>query len=244
MVIRPSTFWSYPLFWINLFSCTYLTLTALNYITGNQFEFLSIKKNRLLISSRTCTMGHALSSLYLSSRVLFGTDPMWTINNTPAQNHMLANSIGYFIYDFIYINSCEFSWIFNAHHLITLTCIGTQYYFNITGYQGAQLIFLGEITNPIQIIWDVTRIHRSNSAICQYIYDELTPLHVYFFLLIRGLVLPVASLYHNYIWITSPIDQRLAKLWLILTLLLNGASCWWIRMIKTKYIDKKKLSKD
>ena len=228
--------WYYPLLWGGLFVGTYLGLTGVNRLTGRKYELINQRKERLFLASRTMTMTHALSALYFTGKVMFGNDPHWTINNTTAQNHMLGMSVGYFMYDLVYLNICEFSWIYNAHHLLSISSIGSQWLSGVGGYHGACLMFLAEITNPIQIIWDIARIYRHRYPLATRLYRLITPLYVYFFFLVRGLMVPSTSVYHWWVWNNEPIAVWLTRWWSLLGILLNGAGFWWIRMMVRKFI--------
>ena len=94
--------WGYVMFWGQVFVGAYLGTLAIDYLmNSDQERFITPNKNKIYLASRTATLGHAIGTLYLTTKC-FLDGPSWNIVNTDEQTYFLGYSLGYFVYDLIY----------------------------------------------------------------------------------------------------------------------------------------------
>lgn len=129
----------------------------------------------------------------------------WETDNFNNKLWLIKLSASYFIYDSLFmiahnlvVNS-RISIIFLLHHLIILGV----YYITTTYDYGAKLviytIFWGELTNPLQITWVLSR-YLKYKKLEAYIF----PVFSFNFMIIRGIVLP----YMNYTMIKTLMNNE------------------------------------
>jgi len=233
----------YPLFWGSVMGASYCFTTITSYYYCNQEnnsdDWLPINLNdhdiRLSIASQTMSMGHAVSSLILSSYSIY-TGPQWNIINTPLQNIILQNSIGYFMFDQLYIILAEWTWEFTIHHQLAISYFLSSLYLNHGGYYATIALILAEITNPLMITWSFARKNRLKK-----LYQALSPFFTYYFTIVRCGIIPIASVYLGNVIFK---DQYIANKWKILwgtsCIGLNIAGFIWSYWLCTGYLKMKK----
>ena len=142
--------------------------------------------NTVTIISNLVSLTHALITIITSLYIIlnddfildnYDYDKMWIIKMSSA----------YFIYDGVFMIINNFSMMFFLHHLIILVV----YYITITNDCGVKLVmytlFWGEITNPLQISWFLSR-YLNYKKIENYIF----PVFSFNFILIRSIIMPYA----------------------------------------------------
>jgi hypothetical protein len=208
----------------------------LGWISYLLFVYFSLPKkyNSATITSNLVSLTHAiltiLGSLYFIVYDNYG--------DTFSTNKLclIKISSAYFIYDclFMIIHNLLFngrsSIIFLSHHLIILSV----YYITTTYDYGSKLViftlFWGELTNPLQIIWVLSR-YLTYKKIEAYIF----PVFSFNFMIIRSMVIP----YMNYTIIKSLMNNKYYYPnigLIILSTLGNIGGFIWIRGIINKLI--------
>ena len=198
------------------------------------FLYLSLPKkyNSIPIISNLVSLTHAVITILGST--YFILDDNWETDNFNNKLWLIKISASYFIYDslFIIINiivNSKISIIFLFHHLLILSV----YYITTTYDYGAKLvistIFWGELTNPLQITWVLSRFLKYKK-IEAYIF----PVFSFNFMIIRSLVMPymnytiIKTLNNNYYYSNICL--------IILSILGNIGGFIWIKGIINKLI--------
>ena len=185
---------------------------------------------RVSLASHITSMAHALTVIMLAGYALW-TGPHWNDVNTSYQSQVTMWSLGYFLFDTIYLLTYEFSWEFLFHHLISAGFWSSCYYLNRGGYYGMLGLLVGEITNPVQIIWSFAR--RNNLT---KLYNALSPIFTKYFIVVRCIAIPIVTLMMNYhMWhsSTAPIGWRIT--WIIACWVMNCVSWWWCYILWRGY---------
>ena len=99
------------------------------------------------------------------------------------------------------------------------------------------LYFLGEITNPVLIIWTLTKKYKLP------LFDKINPFFTYFFILIRGFVVPIVTYFFIYLLFQEyPVDIYLISFTIVSKILVFG-SLYWVKNLYKGY-QKYKLKKE
>ena len=163
---------------INLFTNLLFWILYISFIN----KILQNRPSNLIISNNLVSLTHALLTICGSSYILYNND-----NNDNSISIKLINfSASYFIYDCLFMLLNNFSLVFFLHHIIILGfyCITLTYDY---GYKLVILsLFWGEITNPLQITWFLSRV-LNYKKIEHYIF----PIFSFNFIIIRTAVLPI-----------------------------------------------------
>jgi hypothetical protein len=157
-----------------------------NWCLYSLFFYICLPKtyNSITIISNLVSLTHALITIILSLNIIlndefildhYNYDKMWIIKISSA----------YFIYDCLFMLLNNFSMMFFLHHLLILAV----YYITISNDYGTKLViytlFWGEITNPLQISWFLSR-YLNYKKIETYIF----PVFSFNFILVRSLIMP------------------------------------------------------
>lgn len=229
-----------PLFWPGLIGGSYMGLSAINWVTGRRYPLLRESYDRGIVANRIIAMTHALGSMALSIRAI---SDWWNLSpdhiiNTPAENLMMAFSLGYFLLDTAYLLFWENDPVFLIHHGIAIGFWTSNLWVNKAGYHPVHMLLLGEITNPIQIIWDFSRKYKIKG-----LFRALSPIYTYFFIFARCFMMPPLTILHfRRIWGLSEIELKWKILWSILAGAINLAGFYWSMLIWKGY--RKKIKKD
>ena len=198
------------------------------------FIFINNRYNSI-ISSNIVSLTHALLTIAGSSYIVYNLIYADTCNDTcndtcdDSLSIKLINvSASYFIYDCLFMLLSKFSLMFFAHHLIILGV----YYIALTYDYGYKLVILslfwGEITNPLQITWFLSRM-LNYKKLEHYIF----PIFSFNFIIIRTLILPLI----HYTMISSLFktrDNYYPTIGLSILIILGtlGGMLWTKKMIK------------
>jgi hypothetical protein len=193
---------------------------------------LQKKYKSFTITSNLVSLTHAVITIIGSSYFILTEN--WEQDNFNNKLWLIKISASYFIYDclFIIINiliNNNKSIIFLLHHLLILSV----YYIALTYDYGAKLviftIFWGELTNPLQITWVLSR-NLKYRKIEAYIF----PVFSFNFMIIRSLVMPymnytiIKTLNNNYYYPNICL--------IILSILGNIGGFIWVKGIINKLI--------
>ena len=143
------------------------------------WSFINSKYNSI-ISNNLVSLTHALITIVGSAYILCDNHD----NNISIK--LINLSASYFIYDCLIMLMNNFSLVFFLHHIIILGfyCITLTYDY---GYKLVILtLFWGEITNPLQITWFLSR-ELNYKKLEHYIF----PVFSFNFIIIRTAVLPI-----------------------------------------------------
>jgi hypothetical protein len=199
--------------------------------TETTISQITLKKDvRLSFASQITSMAHAVSVLGLSAYALW-TEPHWTDINTPLQNKIAMWSLGYFLFDTLNILYRDFSWEFLFHHGCSSGFWLSCYHLNRGGYYGMIAGLVGEITNPVQIVWSFARKNRLTK-----LYNLMSPIFTVYFISVRCLVIPVMTAMMNYhMWYhsTAPVPWR--YFWIGTSWAMNVGSWIWCYMLWNGY---------
>jgi hypothetical protein len=194
----------------------------------NDYKYTSFK---LRISSNLVSLTHALGTIGGSAYILYNNN----LNNFDSLSNevmtLMTFSASYFIYDLIMMMFTTIDIIFFLHHLLIL-----MVYWIVDSYNyGAKFVILsilwGEITNPLQITWRISRV-LNYKKIENYVFPAFSAS----FIIVRTVVLPfihynmLSSMFENK-------DYYVPTLGLIaLSALGNIGGMIWTRQILNKLI--------
>ena len=125
---------------------------------------------------------------FISLRFMEILNDEFIIDNYDYEKTLIIHiSASYFIYDCLFMFINKFSMMFFLHHILILSV----YYITISNDYGAKLVmytlFWGEITNPLQISWFLSR-YLNYKKIEHYIF----PVFSFNFILVRSIIMPYA----------------------------------------------------
>ena len=189
------------------------------------------------IISNLVSFVHAFITCFLSS-ILLLTQNQWNWDDgfTPIQKQIITFSQSYFIYDIIYMLMYSYSSTFILHHI----CVLLAYYISLTYNYGSKLvfctIFIGEITNPLQISYFISKYLKLDK-----INDYFLPVFSFNFLIFRNIVFPTTFFVMYYQMLND--NFQAVPYFSLMILHLSGISggiVWskkLIGIIKSKFID-------
>ena len=148
----------------------------------NDYKYTSFK---LRISSNLVSLTHALGTIGGSAYILYNNN----INNFDCLTNevmvLMTVSASYFTYDLIMMMFTNIDIIFILHHLLILIV----YWITISYDYGTKFILLtifwGEITNPLQITWRISRA-LNYKKLENYVFPAFSAS----FIIVRTAVLP------------------------------------------------------
>ena len=138
----------------------------------------------LVIISNLVSFTHALITILFSLYIILNDD--FSLDHFDSEKTLIIHiSASYFIYDCVFMFINKFSIMFFLHHLLILVV----YYISLTNDYGSKLVmytlFWGEITNPLQISWFLSR-YLNYKKIENYIF----PVFSFNFILVRSIIMP------------------------------------------------------
>jgi len=163
----------------NLFTNLLFWIIYCSFITKCISSISSISS----ISNNIVSLTHALVTIGGSTYILYNNDEY--ISNSLSIK-LINFSASYFIYDCLFMLMNNFSLVFFLHHIIILGV----YYISLTYDYGYKIVILtlfwGEITNPLQITWFLSR-ELNYKKLEHYIF----PVFSFNFIIIRTAILPI-----------------------------------------------------
>lgn len=186
----------------------------------------------LSISSNIVSFIHAISTILGTGYYIYNNQ--WTNDSfNESQTRLIYFSASYFIYDSIRMIFKKMDIMFLLHHILILFV----YYITLSNDIGCKFImytiFYGEITNPLQISWHLSRVLKYNK-INNYIF----PLFSFNFTIIRLIILPY---YHYNIFKDMYVNYYFTNYYSTIILILcsiigNIGSLVWVKGIIKKLI--------
>lgn len=183
------------------------------------------------LSSSFVSFIHAILTILYSGYII-QYDMLESDVNTFNTNQLILIKIsaGYFVYDILFMLFDKISAMFLFHHMLILGVYYLTTSYNLGSSLITYTIFWGEITNPLQITWYVSK-YLKHRRLEKYMF----PVFSFNFILIRMFVIP----YYHYILLYNSILE-LTKYYefLLLSLVFIGdlASLVWINTIFKKII--------
>ena len=199
-----------------------MNLIIIHSVLPKYFHNLNISLNLVSLTHASFTI---MGSLYFILNEKWENDRF-----NDYQLQLIYFSASYFIYDsiFILINKCDL--MFLGHHSIILLI----YYITVSNNIGAKFImysiFLGEITNPLQITWCISRVLKYNK-----LTDYIFPIFSFNFIIVRTFVIP----YYHYLLLKDMFGNSYTIInytLIIISLIGNIGSLMWVRAIILKLI--------
>jgi hypothetical protein len=143
-------------------------------------------KYKSIISNNLVSLTHALITIVGSAYILCDNHDNHEYISNSLSIKLINFSAFYFIYDCLFMLLNKFSLMFFLHHLLILGV----YYIALTYDYGYKLVILtlfwGEITNPLQITWFLSRM-LNYKKLEHYIF----PVFSFNFIIIRTAILPI-----------------------------------------------------
>ena len=199
------------------------------------------RHTRLNLASHLTSMAHAVSVIGLTAYGLWH-GPHWNDVNTLYQNQVAMWSLGYFLFDTFYLFMHEFTREFFCHHAIIGGFLASCYHLNQGAYYALLGLLVGEITNPVQLIWSFARKNKLTK-----LYNALSPIFTIYFVSVRCVVIPIVTAAMNYhLFYNSSVELQWKLVWMALGWGMNLVSWWWCYMLwlgYKKYFLKKSIAK-
>ncbi|KNA16146.1 hypothetical protein SOVF_091820 [Spinacia oleracea] len=172
--------------------------------------------------------------------------------NTPFQNLVLEFSTSYFIMDLLhYFIFNPHDVLFIAHHLATLfTLLTCRFMVNHGAFAILVILVLAEVTSPLQNVWSLARLRKSDFRAAKKVYDFLSPGFYTFYTAVRGVFAPLFVIKMGFVYASGAANSVIPRWvwgsWMLLTVSGIFASLlWilshWIEFYKDKFCKKEKL---
>ena len=197
-----------------------------NWFLYSLFFYVSIPKtyNSLIIISNIVSLTHAMFTIITTLYIILNQD--LTLDYFDSEKTLIIYiSASYFIYDILFMFITKFSLMFFLHHLLILSV----YYITLTNDYGVKLVlytlFWGELTNPLQISWFVSR-YLNYKEIEKYIF----PVFSFNFILVRSIIMP----YTHFILIQKMREINYSLI--LLSIIGNIGGLIWVKDIIKKLI--------
>lgn len=198
-----------------------------NWCLYSLFFYICFPKTNkaLIIISNLVSFTHAIFTILTTLYIILNQD--LTLDYFDTEKTLIIHiSASYFIYDCIFMFITKFSLMFFLHHLLILSV----YYITLTNDYGVKLViytlFWGEITNPLQISWFLSR-YLNYKKIENYIF----PVFSFNFVLVRSIIMP----YTHFILIKQM--KELSYSLILLSVLGNMGGLIWVKNIIKKLIE-------
>ena len=197
-----------------------------NWFLYSLFFYVCIPKtyNSLIIISNIVSLTHAMFTIISTLYIIPNQD--LTLDYFDSEKTLIIYiSASYFIYDILFMFITKFSLMFFLHHLLILSV----YYITLTNDYGVKLVmytlFWGELTNPLQISWFVSR-YLNYKEIEKYIF----PVFSFNFILVRSIIMP----YTHFILIQKMREINYSLI--LLSIIGNIGGLIWVKDIIKKLI--------
>ena len=210
----------YLVIYIFLWSLIYSELSL--YYTTN---LINSKENQSILTFNTVSLIHALFCIFMfGSQILFIDTSKWDNQFTTFQTHIAYVSMSYFIYDMIFN---KLSSVFILHHLASILTYHITIKYNCFSSLVCYIGFLGELSNPFQILWYVSsKTHNKE------LENKMFPIFSFMFIFIRGIVIPLLLIDFYWFLLYDSIIPIQPKLIVFLCSLLGSiGSLYWIKKI-------------
>lgn len=154
---------------------------------------------RRISTARLVALTHAVVSWGWSVRVIAGawsnlrassTFLAYDLANDAGTVAFMRHSLGYFVQELAHVLVVEPDIIFICHHLLYLLATGPVCCLTSVGWPLIAVgTFLAEITNPLQLSWEMSKAFGNDS-----LYQKLSAPFTASFTLFRGILMPLAMI--------------------------------------------------
>ena len=193
------------------------------------FYEVNLSEKNSFLSSCKVAFYHSLLCIFLTSTSFIYN----TVDYEPIsafRSDILIFSLSYFIYDLYHVIYSKFDKLFIVHHILCILTIISVLLLNNLGILVSQCLFIGEITNPLQITWSISRVLNYNK-----ITDYIFPIFSFNFIIVRTFVIP----YYHYLLLKDMFGNSYTIInytLIIISLIGNIGSLMWVRAIILKLI--------
>lgn len=195
------------------------------------FIVLSFITKSSVISSKIISLTHAITTIVGTLYILLNEN--WDYDNFDVSKlWVIQFSTSYFIYDCLFMIIHSFSIMFFLHHILILIVYVVLLYYDYGVKLLMYTIFWGEITNPLQISWFLSKYLKYKK-----IEELLFPIFSFNFILIRSIILPY--IHYNLIQTLFRTNEHyyINTIISILSILGNVGSLIWVKNIIYKLIN-------
>lgn len=174
-------------------------------------------KHRYDACSCLLSLFHGTPSVILALFALFlttntqnseNTITVFASRNTPFQNLVLEFSTSYFIMDlfhYIVFNPSDVTFI--AHHLATLFALSTcRFVVNHGAFAILVILVLAEVTSPLQNVWSLARLRKTDFRVAKELYDLLSPGFYTFYTVVRGVFAPLFVMKMGFVYASGAVN--------------------------------------
>eukprot|EP00298_Acanthocystis_sp_HF-20_P005664 c15752_g1_i1.p1 GENE.c15752_g1_i1~~c15752_g1_i1.p1 ORF type:complete len:259 (+),score=55.89 c15752_g1_i1:34-810(+) len=197
---------TYSFFIIYTFSCLIFSIIAFvshNILSEQQWS----KSNRCLLMSSFGAFLHGPSSTILSGIQVFKNFSYPDSPNVDIHTYIMAFSVAYFTIDFVVLGlDWKNNIAFCLHHIVCSLYEVVVLYYGYGSYSVMVLMFLGEITNPLQNVYSVSHLYYEkdrNDKFSRRARELVAVPFVLFYFFIRFFVVVIFAIYLNWFFLFS-----------------------------------------
>lgn len=166
-----------------------------DWMTSQKLSIFNTVPRRVEFANRCVAMTHALGCIALSAHALrtmlsVPAAAAATALNTPEQQRIVIFSIGYFLLDFAYLVAFDPNLMFLAHHVCALAFWSAVLRDERFGAYIAVGALLGELTNPLQLVWQYAKKYRM-----ERLHRPLARPFTYLFIAVRCVAFPFVAVF-------------------------------------------------
>lgn len=205
----------------------------------DQSVYLKSPSNRIQFSSNCMSIVHAYVTLSTSTVLLLADwwsgkalHSNYLNHNTDSQVNLFLFGLSYFIAHTLFLLSHRKYTVFLIHHIITGIALSAGLYLGQLGPILVWSYFLGEVTNPVQLAWQISREWN-----CIQFYSWISPIFTKYFVTVRCLIIPIATYYLNgLIWTKTTINPTWKITMTTTSLIMNVAGYVWSYWLVQGYL--------
>lgn len=199
-------------------------------------------KNRFEAASCGISFVHATIVCILSAHDMRSNPWKLDAPNTDLENKIMEFSTAYFVVDLLhYLLANPSDHLFIFHHIATsfylVTC---RYYAGHGGLSAISLIAAGESTTPLQNVWTISRMAKTESALANMIYSSVSPFFTVYFTVVRCIVGPWLAWKLASFYLAGKADAVIpywmASSWMVTVILALFGSTIWVYKLWTGLI--------
>lgn len=162
-------------------------------------------------------------------------------------------TLGYSIYDFVFMAGWEPDFLFMAHHVAIFFCFAPHFFFE-SGYVIILTgIAIAEITNPLMLVWAWSRDNNKRKDLTDSerkwhttTYTLLSTPFTFFYTLMRGIIMPLSLIdIGRMFFISGHRTIVLVWIWMFCVGGFAGSALWVHSLVSgyIKYLSKKSKKK-
>ncbi|KAK9813156.1 hypothetical protein WJX72_009945 [[Myrmecia] bisecta] len=157
--------------------------------------------------------------------------------NNAAQDILMQFSTAYMLADeFLFLLPCTpDDYLFIFHHVVTVGYMLSSLFLRRGGLSCLILMFMGEITSPVQNTWFIGRDLRGTSKVANTVYELMSPPYTYIYLFVRSGVAPplIAWFAWRLVTLGGPLPASVRYTWAFCAVLATtGSQIWSMKLFK------------